>query len=778
MVFFLFLIVVVVGIILFFRLSNISEKILSLEWEVGKLKHEINELQSHRERELKSSASQIAVETVIPSPVILPLSKPSVNTQEEVIVQKPVIEKTQPIPTSVFEFRRPLETSRTKEEWEALIGGKLLNRIGSLALVIGIGFFLKYAFDNNWISETARVLIGAFIGGGLLFGAFQAFKKEYQIFAQGLMGAGISILYLSIYASFNFYHLVSQPVAFGLMSVVTTLTFLSALKYDSLAVSVLGWAGGFLTPIMLSTGHANEIGLFTYIALLDVGILAIVLMKQQWYFLEPLSLLTTYFFYMGWFKEYYSEEVVVTGAFFLFVFWMLFLGTEFWRNLKSIKFHWEYRSVVLSFGSLFFYGNLYWTVNDTYPNEMALLTFFIGIVYFSIAYIVSKKNIESHYIVPLYAVSSITMLVVATAIYFSGFTIVIFWSVELLALFVCATRWNLGFVWKSALVLLTLTAIKLLTIDNSIIYFNPDSYELLFNKRALTYFILILSCGSSALLFRSNDSKTLNLVKSTLHYTWGVSLLFLIVIETNDYFGRARHLGTFSSSIINFHEVLVLSTLIMLYALGMSISGGRWKNHAVLYCGIGGFVLSILIALLGTYTFHPIEQFLLIVNVRTALLVFLICSTILFITKIKFDEISPAGKYFRNGFELTLAGLIFFLLTIETIDFFQQKIYFAESSRIGNQLENFMQMSLSVVWLFYSIVLMVIGIWKQTRGIRIISIVIFGFTILKIFSYDLSFLETLYRIFSFVGLGLILLAVSYLYQRYKDLIFGAAKSEN
>jgi uncharacterized membrane protein len=96
----------------------------------------------------------------------------------------------------------------------------------------------------------------------------------------------------------------------------------------------------------------------------------------------------------------------------------------------------------------------------------------------------------------------------------------------------------------------------------------------------------------------------------------------------------------------------------------------------------------------------------------------------------------------------------------------------AESDAVysTSDLENMKQLCLSAVWLLYSISLMGIGIWRRMRSVRVIAIVLFGVTILKIFIYDLSFLETLYRIFSFIGLGVVLLVVSYLYQHYKDLI--------
>jgi uncharacterized membrane protein len=116
------------------------------------------------------------------------------------------------------------------------------------------------------------------------------------------------------------------------------------------------------------------------------------------------------------------------------------------------------------------------------------------------------------------------------------------------------------------------------------------------------------------------------------------------------------------------------------------------------------------------------------------------------------------------------------LLTGETRDFFEKKLELlgplqGNMAPSASDLENMKQLSLSGVWLLYSISLMGVGIWRRLRSIRVIAFVLFGVTILKIFIYDLSFLETLYRIFSFIGLGVVLLIVSYLYQHYKGVIF-------
>ena len=124
-----------------------------------------------------------------------------------------------------------------------------------------------------------------------------------------------------------------------------------------------------------------------------------------------------------------------------------------------------------------------------------------------------------------------------------------------------------------------------------------------------------------------------------------------------------------------------------------------------------------------------------------------------------------------------LVFLMFSLITGETKDFFGHAIALlgqgagTDASVELNRLDNLRQLSLSAVWLAYSILLIGFGMWRHLQSLRMIAIALFGFTILKVFLYDLSFLDTLYRIFSFIGLGIILLAVSYVYQRYKTVIF-------
>ena len=672
--------------------------------------------------------------------------------------------------------------SRTRGEWEALIGGKLLNRIGALALIIGVGFFLKYAFDNNWITETMRVVIGFVIGAGLLVGAARAYRSSLEVFAQGLVGAGLAVLYLSVFATFNFYHLVPQPVAFMMMSVVTLLAFLQAFKYDSLAVSLLGLVGGFLTPFLLSTGESNEVGLFTYLALLDAGVLAVMLMKDRWAMLEPIALGASYLMYLLWYKTYYAPEQMLATIYFLVVFWLLFYAIEVYRGLKQITAWVELRTTVAAVNTLFFYSAIYSLIEPRHHDAMGLATVLLGVVYFGVAFLLHKRNPDAADTFVRQILTAIILLVAATAIQFTGFTTVVWWSIEALVLVLLGIRFARGFVWLSGLAIYGFALLKLL--------YNPESLAnapvvdagLLLNQRAFTFVVLSASMGICADWLRRASDERRQLTARILNYIWPVLIFALVTVETTGFF-KSLKLSSAAGDIesLNFNELLTLSLVWMAYSLPLFWFGIVKRIDPWQHVGLGLALLSVCLAGIRGLSFVPVDGFQLMLNFRFLTIILIVAGSFMLARWIR--SRSPLGSW--NSDVLGAIGvivviLLLVLVTGETKDYFEKaKSLLGDRSHSVeySRLNSLQQLSLSGVWLMYSIVLMVVGIWRRQRGIRVASIVLFGFTILKIFIYDLSFLETLYRIFSFVGLGVILLAVSYLYQKYKDVILGESTAE-
>jgi len=156
------------------------------------------------------------------------------------------------------ESRAGAVSEEKRRDLESVIGGSWFNWIGIIAVTFGIAFFLKFAFDKQWIGPSARVTLSALVGLVLLYLGERLRARGLKSYAYVLSGGGVLILYLSDYAAFNFYHLIGQTTAFLLMAVVTTTAVLLSVRLNALPVAILGLIGGFLTPLLLSTGVDNR----------------------------------------------------------------------------------------------------------------------------------------------------------------------------------------------------------------------------------------------------------------------------------------------------------------------------------------------------------------------------------------------------------------------------------------------------------------------------------------------------------------------------------------
>jgi uncharacterized membrane protein len=210
-------------------------------------------------------------------------------------------------------------------DWESFMGVKLFAWLGGFALFLCAAFFVKYSIEHDLISPLMRVLISFLVGAGVIVGGLALRPRGYAVTVQALCAAGVTVLYADIFAARSFYQFVSAPVAFGLMSLVTAVAVLLAVRLDARYVSVLGVVGGFLTPVLLSTGEDHPVGLFGYILLLDVGLLAVAL-KKRWDFIVPLAAAGTVAMEIGWTTKFFTPEKAVTGVVAWLLFGLLFLA--------------------------------------------------------------------------------------------------------------------------------------------------------------------------------------------------------------------------------------------------------------------------------------------------------------------------------------------------------------------------------------------------------------------------------------------------------------------
>lgn len=762
---------------------SLTRRIENLEWDGTKIKR-LDERLAVLERTISQPATtpeaktlrQVETERTAVAPPSGSIDKREIQPAKALADGKPLI--LQPV------YEKEPKPSRTREEWEAFVGGKLLNRIGAFALILGIGFFLKYAFDRDWISELVRVLIGVASGLLCLAAAYRTHTRQFKIFAQGLVGAGIAILYLSIFAAFNFYSLVPQWAAFGLMSIVTVIALTHAFYYDSLAVALLAWAGGFLTPIMLSTGHPNEAGLFTYLALLNLGLLATLLRKESWNILEPLSFFATWSIYLSWRGEYYQAQDLPLTIFFISVFWLLFYGLDAFRLGRGLMRSTALFQVVGVMNALLFFSSLYVVINKDHHDLMGLVTVAVGGIYFLTATLIERRTPLEPMFKAHFLVSSFVLLAVATAIQFEGFTTVMVWSLEAVVLVWYGLLEDIQYAWQCGIGLFFVCAVKLATTDGAFQFAPIQDFRLLANRRALTLAVMTATTGLGGWLtlrFKQEQREALDSARDILNFSWCAWLFLLLTAETSDYF-RQRMLDQPPAAVdvLSFARLMTLAVVWVTASLPLAWLATRKNLLPVAIAGIGLLFFGVLLSASRGLVFDPISAFKPLFNLRAAAVV-LILALMIFHERVLRGSTQAWGwmPTILNILRVSIALSLLLLFTAEARDFFELRI--ANESLANapaetlDRLRNLQQLSLSGVWLLYSVGLMALGIWRSLRGFRIVAFVLFGLTILKIFIYDLSFLETLYRIFSFMGLGLILLAVSYAYQRYKNEIFGTAQ---
>lgn len=235
---------------------------------------------------------------------------------------QPVVSESSVSPPRFSSFAPP-KSSAPGPSLESRIGSQWFNRIGILAVLIGMAWFLKFAFDNHWIGPLGRVLIGLVAGGALIAWSERFRMRGYALFSYSLKAVGSGILYLSLWAAFSVYQLLPGSVAFAAMVLVTAFNAYLSWIQDSELLAVYAIAGGFSTPLLVSTGENHEAALFTYILLLDLAVLLLVALRP-WSRLLFGAFAATVLYAAAWSVGYYTADQAGRTAVFFLCFFLLF----------------------------------------------------------------------------------------------------------------------------------------------------------------------------------------------------------------------------------------------------------------------------------------------------------------------------------------------------------------------------------------------------------------------------------------------------------------------
>src|SRR5438552_16175953 len=351
-----------------------------LATRLSSLEHEVRTLGQHTTQGPQPEAAVAAPKAFgVPTPA--PITTAAPIEQEKESMPPPIPERF--VKATVPQIAAP---ARPPINWEQFMGAKLFAWIGGLALFLGVAFFVKYSFEHNLIPPELRVAIGFVIGVSLVTGGLLLKRKENSCTAQSLCATGILVLYAVTFACRSYYHFAFFGLipTFLLMMVITAMAFLLAVRLNAMVVAVLGIAGGFLTPVLLSTGEDYPLGLFVYIALLDVGLLAVA-QRQRWNALSILGALGTALMQFAWVTTFFVPEKYFAGNKVLVVmavfagFQGLFLAAVGWARRTGRMNH-ELLACALGLAAVAMCSAFYLLSFETIAQRPALLFSYLFVV--------------------------------------------------------------------------------------------------------------------------------------------------------------------------------------------------------------------------------------------------------------------------------------------------------------------------------------------------------------------------------------------------------------
>ena len=742
------------------RQDAFSKELYDLQWQIY---------------QLQSTDNQSTIET----PVVLEqasVAEPIVKTSE---VSEPVFEQVQ-TPISL-----PKKVKK-KSDLEKFIGENLINKIGIVITVLGVAIGAKYTIDHDLISPLTRIILGYLVGLSLLgFGI--KLKEKYTNYSAVLVSGAMAIMYFITFAAFSFYGLIPQLLAFALMLVFTVFTVIAAVNYDRQVIAMIGLVGAYAVPFLLSTEPGSMTTLFSYMTIINAGILAVAVFRY-WKPTYYVAFTLTWLMYAGWYGLDYEKSVDFgTALTFLTVFFAIFYTTFLaYKLLKNEKFGIADIILLLTNSFVFFgLGYMILEEHDTWKKYLGLFALINALIHFAVSLVIYRKQLVDKNL--FYVVSGLVLVFITAAIpiQLDGNWVTLLWTGEAALLFWIGRTKNVS-VYEILSYPLMILAFTSLQDDWGSIYFNffgsDSTVSPIFNIRFLSS-VLFIAAFSFILYLNSNKKyrptfgNHRDFVKSVKYVVAGI-LLFVIYmtfhLEISDYFNQ---LYTASSKAKpgqylpgNYNILLFKTVWLAVYSLAFLtilsfLSIRVWKSEmlrqinlgfntfaCIFMLGVGLFALS---QLRDNYLSQSLAKYYNVSNFNIAIRYIFLAVFAAFMYG--FYQLTRQD-YAKNPFpkfEILLHICIVWILSSELIHWMDMA-HSTQSYKLG----------LSILWGVYSLLVIALGIWKKKKYLRVAAIVLFALTLFKLFAYDIAHLNTISKTIVFVSLGILLLIISFLYNKY------------
>ena len=553
------------------NVNNLAAELKDLEENVSTyetfLEKDFDNLYQQRSQEIEEKER----EKEEMEPEIVEVEEPGETVEEKQVVEEEIVTEE--------------ESRKRSSEREILFGQKWLLIIGIITIVFAVGFFLKYSFDKGWIGPAGRVALAYLLGIGILAVGNYFHKKKYTTFGLCLFGGGIAVLYFSTYAAFQVYQLISQELSFFLMILITMLTCLMAIIYDNRILAILGLIGGFLTPILLSTGRANHLALLTYMTILNLGIFAIAFFKR-WHILTGLGFVATYLLYTGWYFNHYSRAHFWIAIIFLNIFYLIYTMMPFLYDFfreKAIKLRGFF---IPGLNSLFAFLYSFSMIKGKFSIEWAsIISISYAFIFLLIAQFLYRQGVQHRYAFSVFLAKAALFLVITIPLIFSRHWITIFWAAQAFILLLMGIKRNRQELKIGSYLLMTISVVKLYLFDLYMVFlYDMDrlviarGYDYLLWERYLTliFVLTILYVYFRKILKEINRQEVTSPVSAILWGIWGSLLFIIFTLEVSVLFNEINEPAQFAAL-----SVLWTIFSIVLMLLGFKKESVRMRITAI-----------------------------------------------------------------------------------------------------------------------------------------------------------------------------------------------------
>ena len=763
------------------RLSDLTNEIRDLRKQVEKLSKQ--NYSTTTPGQIEATAPEpvkIAREENKPATPVAPVQEPvkSELAQEKKI---PVFEVPSPKPMVIEE--------PTKEGWftvwlrdnpdiEKFIGENLINKIGIGVLVLGIAFFVKYAIDKEWINEPGRISIGLLCGSLLILIAHRM-RNSYRSFSSVLVGGGLTVFYFTIAFAFHQYHLISQVAAFGIMVLITAFAVLLSILYNRIELAILATIGGFITPFLVSTGNNNYIALFAYLGILNSGLIVLAYFKK-WVPINFIAFIFTILIYGGWLVNlvYANSEIPYSNAFlFATMFYFLFIVMQLSNHIKSLQKFNRYDFILLLAINASYYGaGMFILKHLNHGQWQGLFTACLGILNLTLAWIFYKQQKFDRNFVYLLIGLTLTFVSLAAPVQLEGNHITLFWAAEAVLLFWFYQQSSIRLVKITSVAILLLSLVSLL--QDWVVFYASDTEILpvIINKGCITgiavsvafiiYYRLLYKEANTFFL----SSFPVQWMKNILVSLIILLLLFTGILEIHHQF-NSRYPGT------NLHFVF-LQLFVLAYSAGIVAALSKLKINVGANIRLAVPLLLFVLYVFNITNIYQVEQYVLNSGnhqlffsahwVSVIFLVLLIAGTIKY-----FKNNYAAFRSIQNGFSVITSVALIIVVSVEIRNIYVWLTYSGINSLAYAQ-NLYSKAGLSMVWGLSSFVLIWLGMKYKFKTLRIVALLLFGGTLVKLFSFDIRNIPPGGKIVAFILLGIVLLIVSFMYQRLKKILLDDA----